>query len=87
MIFTDREWLRYVTFGIVVGTILGATNTAALLIQGFVLPRAVVTATLFGGVIALVVHAIVRTLLDRATEPPEPSEGTDAPTDTDTTDT
>lgn len=87
MIFTDREWLRYVTFALVVGAILGATNTAALVIQGFALPRAVVTAVVFAGALALVVHAIVRTLLDRATEPPEPSESTDTPTDTDTTDT
>lgn len=69
MILTDHEWLRFVTFALVVGTILGAVNTGALLGALWPLDRAMVGAIAFGGVLALVVHAILRVLLDQATDP------------------
>lgn len=81
MILTDREWLRFVTFGIVAGAVLGALYTAALITRGHPL----VWATAFGiagsGVLAAIVHVAVRILLDRATDPATGS------TDTETSDT
>lgn len=83
MILTDREWLRYMTFAMVVGGVLGATNAGALLVNGFPLTQAVVLALTLTGAVALIVHGVVRVLLDRATTPP--TDSTEQPTDTDTT--
>lgn len=77
MILTDREWLRFVTVGIVAGGGLGATYTAALLYLGHVLAWATAGAIIATGAIALFVHVAVRKLLDGATEP--------APADANTT--
>lgn len=74
MMLTDHEWLRFVSYGILVGGVLGATNAGGLLISRWPLKFALVGALGLVGVVALVVHAIARTLLDRATTPPEDSE-------------
>jgi len=68
MMLTDREWLRFVTFGIVAGAILGALNTGALVLAGRAPLGAMVGAVLGIGVLALLFHAAVRYLLDRATD-------------------
>lgn len=86
MILTDREWLRAMTFALVVGGVLGATNTGALLVNGWPLTHALVGAITFTTTIALVVHGVVRTLLDRATDP-TPTDSTETPTDSDPSDT
>lgn len=79
MMLTDREWLRFVTFALVVGGVLGATYTGALLAAGRALPTALAGAVVGSGLLAVVVHLALRYLLDRASEPPAedtPSEDT-----------
>ena len=68
MILTDHEWLRFVTFALAAGGVLGAANTGALLLVGWPLDDALVFAAAFMGALALVVHAMLRALLDQATE-------------------
>lgn len=74
MLLTDREWLRFVSFGIVAGGALGASYTGALFAAG----RDVVGATSGGviaaGVLALFAHIAVRVVLDRASDPPAPED-------------
>lgn len=80
MILSDHYWLRTVTFALVVGGVLGGVNTAALLINGLPLDRALVGSIAFVGAVGLVLHAIMRYLLDQRLEPPEgddDSEGED----------
>lgn len=80
MIYSEYEWLRFVTLALVAGGTLGAANTGALLINGFPLPHAVGMAATFTAAIGLVVHGTVRLLLDRDT--PAPSTDTEASDDT-----
>lgn len=70
MILTDREWLRFVTFGLVTGGILGALYTGALTVYGRPPLWAMVGAVTGVGVLAILVHLVMRYLLDRATAPP-----------------
>ena len=65
MIYSEREWLRFVTLALVAGGTLGAANTGAFLINGLPLAHAVTIAATFTAAIALVVHGIARVLLDR----------------------
>lgn len=74
MILSDHHWLRNVTFALAAGGVLGSVNTAALLINGLDITRAIVGAIVFVAALALVLHAIMRVLLDRALEPPESDE-------------
>jgi hypothetical protein len=75
MLLTDHEWLRFVSFGLLAGGIVGAANAGALLVGGWPLKYALVGAVGFVGALALVVHAIVRYLLDAATAPPDDADG------------
>jgi hypothetical protein len=68
MILTDREWLRFMSFALVVGGVLGAVNTGALLVAGLPLHYALVGAIGFTGALALVIHAVIRYLLETAGE-------------------
>ena len=70
MMLTDREWLRFVTFGLFVGGTLGALYVGALLMGGRSLMSAVTGGVIGTGLMAVVVHLAVRYLLDRASEPP-----------------
>jgi hypothetical protein len=74
MLLTDREWLRFVTFGIVVGGALGASYTGALFLGGRGIPGAIVGGIGAAGVLAVLAHLAIRYVLDRASEPPEPDE-------------
>lgn len=70
MMLTDREWLRFVTFALVVGGVLGALGTGALAVA---FGRGLV-GSLVGGVgwtasLAILFHLTVRALLDRAYQP------------------
>lgn len=67
MLLTDREWLRFVTFGLVVGSTLGALYTAALLALGNTLTGATAGAVAAGGVFAVIAHVSMRWMLDRQT--------------------
>lgn len=69
MMLTDREWLRFVTFALFVGAVLGTLYTGALLTTGRTLVSAMTGAVVGGGVLAVGVHVVVRYLLDRASEP------------------
>jgi uncharacterized protein (DUF58 family) len=80
MMLTDTEWLRFTTFALIAGAILGATNTAGLLLLGYPMGTALVVAVTFLGALALVFHAIVRYLLDTAAER-EPPADTEADAD------
>jgi predicted membrane protein len=75
MILTDHEWLRFVTFGLFAGAVLGALYAGALLTTGRGLTGALVGAVLGGGILALVVHLTLRWLLGRASEPAAGDEG------------
>jgi len=74
MMLTDREWLRFVTFSLVAGAILGSLNTGALVLAGREPLGAMAGAVLGLGVLALLFHATVRYMLDRASEPPADTE-------------
>lgn len=79
MMLTDREWLRFFTFAFVTGGILGAVYVGALRVSGASLMEALAGAVLLVAVLALVVHAIARTLLDQSgatDEHPETQEDT-----------
>lgn len=80
MLLTDTEWLRFVTFAIVVGGVIGGTNVGALLVAGWPLGRALATGITLVAVLALVVHAVIRTLMQRAI-PAEEAPAEDSPTD------
>lgn len=67
MILTDREWLRFVTFALVAGGILGASYTGALAVVGRPPVHAITGGILASGVLGVVVHLVMRRLLDRAT--------------------
>lgn len=69
MILTDREWLRFVTFGIVAGGVVGAAYTGALALRGHPPVWAIAAGTVAPGLIAVAVHLTIRYLLDRASEP------------------
>jgi len=73
MRLTDIEWLRYVTFGIVAGGIIGATNTAAFQLA-YSLPIAIAGAVTLTGAIAIVIYAMVSQLLNQL---PTADDGTD----------
>jgi len=91
MILTDREWLRFVTFALFTGGVLGALYTGALVVYGRPAVWAMAGAVTGVGLLALGVHLVVRYLLDQATAPPaeeiEDDPTSDQPetkTDTDT---
>ena len=69
MILTDREWLRFVSFALTAGAVIGALNTGALLLAGNTLLWAMIGAISIGGVLALVAHGGIRYLLGRAQQP------------------
>ncbi|MFW5956338.1 MAG: hypothetical protein ACOCQY_02930 [Halorhabdus sp.] len=69
MMLSDREWLRFVTFGIVAGATAGALYTGALLVFGQSLVGAMVGAVVGCGVFAVLVHVTLRYLVNRALEP------------------
>ena len=82
MIYTDREWLRFVTFALVAGATLGVAYTTALGLAGHP-PAFAAGAGIAGtGLLALVVHVAVRWLLDAAATPPstdtEPTDDSEA---------
>ncbi len=77
MMLTDREWLRFVTFALAAGGVLGASYTAALSAVGRTPVGALVGGVIGMGVLAVLFHLAIRYLLDRATKPPttdEPAE-------------
>lgn len=78
MMLTDREWLRFVSFAIVVGAALGATATGALFLTGRPPAMAIGAGVAWAGLLAAAFHLLTRRLLDRASEPPteQPTEGT-----------
>jgi len=78
MMLSDREWLRFVTFGIVVGAVMGALYTGALIVRGHPLEWAIVASIIAGTVIAGLVHIVVRKFLDAASEPPADDPEPDA---------
>lgn len=86
MLLTDREWLRFVTFGLVVGSTLGALYTAALLSLGNTLTGATAGAVVAGGGFAIVSHLACRWVLNRettaATAASNATPGDDSETDT-----
>lgn len=87
MILTDREWLRFVTFGLVAGAALGALYTGAAFLQGHS-PAIAISAGVIGpGILAVIVHVAVRKLLDRATAPPADELEDEPPADQPATDT
>ena len=82
MIATDREWLRFVSFAVLVGGVLGAAYTGALAMRGHTLWWAIAGGVIATGGMAAIVHVALRYTLDAATDP---SPSTDAdPTDADT---
>lgn len=70
MMLTDREWLRFVTFALVSGGALGAVYTGALALRGHPPGWAIGGAVIATGAIGVLVHVVIRLLLDRASEPP-----------------
>jgi len=78
MMLTDREWLRFVSFGIFVGGVLGSLYTGALLTTGRALMTAAAGGVVGTGLLVIGVHLALRYVLDRASEPPAdaPSEET-----------
>lgn len=68
MMLTDTEWLRFVSFGVVVGGTLGSGYTAALASLGRSLPMSSAGAVVATGVIALLAHLFLRHLLNREVE-------------------
>jgi putative flippase GtrA len=87
VILTDREWLRFVTFGILAGSVLGASYTAALLLRGHPFPVAIALAVAGTGILAVLVHLAIRYGLDRATDPPSGDDAAESPADHTDTDT
>lgn len=77
MILTDHEWLRFVTFGIVAGGVVGAAYTGALALRGHPPLWAIAAGTVAPALIALAVHLAIRHLLDRATDPPATEAATE----------
>lgn len=70
MMLTDREWLRFVSFGLFAGAVLGTVYTGALVVSGRPPVHAMTGSVAGGGVLAITVHVVIRHLLDRASEPP-----------------
>lgn len=78
MMLTDREWLRFVTFGIVVGAVLGALYSGTLVVYGRPPLHAMAGATIGSGFIAIVFHVAMRGVLDRWGDPtPETDQDAD----------
>ena len=69
MMLTDREWLRFVTFALVAGAVLGALYTGTLAVYGRPPLHAMAGATIGSGFIAIVFHVAMRAVLDRWGEP------------------
>ncbi len=78
MMLSDREWLRFVTFGIVAGAVMGALYTGALLINGQNIIGAMAGSIVGCAIFALLIHVVIRKLLDRALEPEAPDDSEDA---------
>jgi len=70
MMLTDREWLRFVTFGMVVGIVLGTLYTGAMLVLGYTLVQAMALSIAGCGLFALGLHILFRLALDRSSQPP-----------------
>jgi len=81
MIATDREWLRFTTFGVVAGGIVGASYTGALVVRGHAPPWAIAGGAIATGVLAILAHIALRYSIDFATDPSRTETPTD---DTDT---
>lgn len=71
MMLTDREWLRFVTFALLVGGVLGATGTGALLTIGRDVVGGLVGSVGWTAALAVLFHLTMRALLDRSEHPPE----------------
>ena len=69
MMLTDREWLRFVTFAFVTGGILGSITGGAFLLEGMPPMYALAGAVAWCGAVGLVLHLVVRKLVDMASEP------------------
>lgn len=67
MLLTDHEWLRFVTFALVVGATLGALYTAALISVGNTLLGATAGAVAAGGAFAVLSHLVCHWVLGRQT--------------------
>lgn len=82
MMLTDHEWLRFVSFALVAGGVLGALYTGALRAMGRGLTGAMVGAVLGTAALAILTHLVMRWVLDRASAPVETdSDATDADAD------
>lgn len=69
MILTDREWLRFVSFSLIAGSLFGALTVGALFLEGIAPLPALVGTVLWVGAFGAIFHLMARTLLDRAMEP------------------
>lgn len=81
MILTDREWLRFVTFALFAGGVVGAAYTGALALRGHPPMWAIGAGVIAPGLIAVAVHLAIRYLLDRASTPTSDAESIEEPTD------
>lgn len=77
MILTDREWLRFVTFALAAGIVLGSIYTGALVTYGRGPPEAMVGALFGGGLLTVAFHLLGRSLLNRALEPAADTDAED----------
>jgi len=68
MMLSDTEWLRFVSFGIVAGGALGVGYTGALLGLGRTLPTAMAGSVVATGLMALLLHVILRKMIDAEIE-------------------
>jgi len=84
MLYSDHEWLRFVTFALVAGATLGVAYTTALALAGHTVWFAASAGVVGTGGLAIVAHLALRYVLNAAHEP---IDSTDSQTDTDTTDT
>jgi hypothetical protein len=74
MMLSDHEWLRFVSFALIAGGVLGALWTGAYVAAGRTLVGALVRGVLATAVIALLFHGVARWLISRALAGEEPRE-------------
>jgi len=78
MIATDREWLRFVSFALLVGCILGTLFTGVFIGAGRPYVHSLVAAIGVGGGLTMVVHLAMRSLVDASEPSGDPDPEADA---------
>lgn len=70
MLLTDREWLRFLTFAFVTAGAFGAITAGVFFLEGVPPMTALAAAVAWCGALGLILHLVVRKLVDLASEPP-----------------